>query len=60
MRVITRKLFEKLDRGTLNGMDTVIKTAEDTRTKIIVEKDGKIKYISIMEAKRRLRNAKTI
>jgi len=60
MRVITRKLFEKLDRGTLNGMDTVIKTAEDTKTKIIVEKDGKIKYISIMEAKRRLRNAKTI
>ena len=58
MRVITRKLFEKLDRGTLNGMDTVIKTAEDTKTKIIVEKDGKIKYISIREAKRRLRNAR--
>lgn len=52
------KIFEKLDRGTLNAMDAVIDTAKRTNTKIVVAKDNKIVYINHKEAKRRLRNVR--
>ena len=57
------KLFEKLDRGTLSGMEIVIETARKTKTKIVVAKGDGIGYISIREATKRLkerRNAQTI
>jgi len=57
------KLFERLDRGTLNAMDSVIETAKRTKTKIVVAKGDGIGYVSIREATKRLkerRNAQTI
>ncbi len=49
------KLFIKLDRGTLNAMDSVIETAKRTNTKIVVAKGESFGYISIREATKRLK-----
>lgn len=50
--------FNKIDKGVLRSMYFVIKEAEKHGLKIVIEKDGKIVYISVREAIRMLKGKK--